>query len=127
MAYEYLRAEVSLSAIRENLRLLRRCVGPGVKMCPAVKCNAYGHGQKIVLEAMEGLVDCLAVVTPAEALELRELGYDGPVLLLIPAAAADDAMDIPAMLAELLKNRITLTAISPLLAISIFLIKTIPT
>lgn len=109
MTYEYLRAEISVSAIRENLRLLRQCVAPGVKFCPAVKCNAYGHGIGVVLRALEGQVDCLAVVTPAEALELRSLGYKGAILLLIPAAAAADAMDVPALLDELLKQRIVLT------------------
>jgi alanine racemase len=110
MTYEYLRAEISLSAIRENLRLLRGCVSPDVKLCPVVKCNAYGHGIKTILPALEGRIDALAVATPAEALELRDLGYDGPVLLLLPAAAADDGMDVPALLDELLRRNIILTA-----------------
>ncbi|MBN1942607.1 MAG: alanine racemase [Phycisphaerae bacterium] len=113
MTHEYLRAEISTSAIRENLRRLRQCTEPGVKFCPAVKCNAYGHGLEPVLRALTGQADALAVATPAEALELRRLGYDGPVLLFLPAAANDDARDVPALLEELLRRNIILTVTRP--------------
>ncbi|MBN1555440.1 MAG: alanine racemase [Phycisphaerae bacterium] len=112
MGYDYLTAYISASAIRENLRLLRQRVAPGVQFCPAVKCNAYGHGLKEVVSILAGQVDCLAVATPAEALQLRDLRYDDPVLLLLPAGADDDAMDIPALLAELLRRGVTLTVTS---------------
>lgn len=107
--YHYLRAEISRSAIRENLQRLRQCVAPGVKFCPVVKCNAYGHGVGPVLEALRGEVDALAVATPAEAMELRERGYDGFLLLLLVSAGVDDAADIPALLGDLLRQRVTLT------------------
>jgi alanine racemase len=67
---------------------------------------------KVVLPALQGQVDCLAVATPAEAMELRDLEYNGPVLLLFPAAADDDGMDIPALLEELLQRNIILTVTS---------------
>jgi alanine racemase len=52
-------------------------------MCVAVKCNAYGHGIDVVLPALKmANVDMLAVAAIPEAMQLRELGWDRPILLL---------------------------------------------
>src|SRR5205823_2367109 len=37
-------AEVSLGALRTNLRAARELVGPGVKVLAVVKADGYGHG-----------------------------------------------------------------------------------
>jgi len=48
-----------------------------------VKCNAYGHGVEVVLPALKTAeVEMLCVATIAEARQVQELGWDGPILLL---------------------------------------------
>ena len=99
-----LTAEISAGAIRENLALLRGRLARGVKLCAVVKCDAYGLGIQHALPALIGGADWLAVATPAEAMELRDLGWDGPVLLFFgPEIYAS------AVLAELLRRDVTLT------------------
>ena len=51
-------------------------------MCAAVKCNAFGHGIKEVLPALEDAkVEMLCVSNIQEAIELRETGWELPILL----------------------------------------------
>ena len=75
-------AEIDLSAIAHNFRQIRKLVGPDVKICPAVKADAYGHGAIPVSRAVlaEG-ADMLGVATVEEAVELRETGIDAPILI----------------------------------------------
>ncbi len=70
------RALVSRSALVHNARLIRRTVGPGVKICAIVKANAYGHGVNLVCDTLlnfgqDGaeppLVDAFAVASLDEA------------------------------------------------------------
>lgn len=76
-------AEVDLSAIRDNIRAIRARVGRQVKIMPAVKANAYGHGAVPVSRAcMEAGADVLCVACVEEGIELREAGIDAPVLIL---------------------------------------------
>lgn len=76
-------AEIDLSAIVHNCRLLRTLAGEGVGICAVVKSNAYGHGVGTILPALrEAEVDMLSVATISEAAELRQLGWDKPILLL---------------------------------------------
>ncbi len=75
-------AEISLDAVAHNLREIRKLVGPGVKICPAVKADAYGHGAIPVSQTVlsEG-ADMLGVATIEEAIELREAGITAPILI----------------------------------------------
>jgi len=76
-------AEIDLSAVIHNCRLIRNLAGTGSKICAVVKSNAYGHGVDTVLPALqEAKVEMLSVATIAEAAELRGLGWDNPILLL---------------------------------------------
>jgi len=36
--------EISTSALRDNIRELKRIIGPRIEFCSVVKANAYGHG-----------------------------------------------------------------------------------
>ena len=73
-------AEVSAGALRRNLaRLKRRC---GVDVMAVVKANAYGHGAVTVAKALGAGVRSLGVATLEEALELREAGRRGEVMVL---------------------------------------------
>lgn len=80
----YLRsyAEVSLEAIRHNVREVKKRIPEGVKLLAVVKANAYGHGAVPVAKALEDLADFYAVAMLEEAAELREAGITHPILIL---------------------------------------------
>lgn len=89
-------AEIDLSAIRHNIEVVRARVGAGVKIMPAVKANAYGHGVLQVSKAcIAAGADVLCVASIDEGIELREAGFDVPVLILgcSTPAAADDIVE----------------------------------
>lgn len=84
MTEEYLTwVEVKKDALRHNLALFKKIIGPQVKLMPVVKSNAYGHG---ILEATKVAidfgVDYIGVVNLDEALLLRKNGIVTPVLVL---------------------------------------------
>ena len=84
-------AEINLDAIRHNFSEIRRHINPASKLCAVVKANAYGHGAiQVSKVAVECGADFLAVATVAEGLELRQAGFDLPILILglIPQTAA---------------------------------------
>jgi alanine racemase len=74
--------EVSASALRHNIGVIRSVVAPGTLVAGVVKANAYGHGLAQVLEAAAGELDWLAVHSAAEARQVRALGYTGPLLVM---------------------------------------------
>jgi alanine racemase len=76
-------AEVDLSAIRDNIRSIRARVGRHVKIMPAVKADAYGHGAVPVSRTcLEAGADALGVACVEEGIELREAGIRAPILIL---------------------------------------------
>jgi len=76
-------AEIDLQVIKENIRAIRRRVGRNVKLIPAVKANAYGHGAVPVSRAcLEGGADMLGVACVDEAAELRRAGVSAPLIVL---------------------------------------------
>ncbi len=85
-------AIVDLAAIRHNLAVVRRLVGPGPKLLVPVKADAYGHGALPVARLCQGLgVDFLGIATVEEGIALREAGIALPLILLgsiLPAEAA---------------------------------------
>jgi len=80
--------EIDLEALRGNLAVLRRLAGPGVPIRPVVKADAYGHGAVPVALALEAAgADGFCVAAIDEAVELREGGVLGPILVLYPVPA----------------------------------------
>ena len=73
-------ATIHLGAIENNLQVVRR-FAPGAKVWAVVKANAYGHGINHVWRSM-AQTDGFAMLDLAEAVLLRELGWQGPILLL---------------------------------------------
>ncbi len=93
-------AEIDLDAIRSNLQGIRGMIRPGTKVCAVVKADAYGHGVKEVTRFYEQCgVDYFAVSMADEALQLRYLGVDKPILIL--------GYTDPVRAEELVKNHIT--------------------
>ncbi|HIE52900.1 MAG TPA: alanine racemase [Armatimonadetes bacterium] len=75
-------ADLNLSALRANVALLRRLLGPKVEILGVVKADAYGHGAVPIARALvaEG-VRFLGVACLPEALELREGGLTQRLVL----------------------------------------------
>ncbi len=91
-----LRMEIDLGCIRRNVGRLQAAAG-GKGLWGVVKANAYGHGAVPVGRALvEAGIAGLAVSNLEEALELREGGLTGPLLVLgglraeaLPRASAE--------------------------------------
>ncbi|MBI2901399.1 MAG: alanine racemase [Planctomycetes bacterium] len=76
-------AEIDLSAVRNNVSVLRRQLRPDTKLLAVVKADAYGHGAvPFAWTAIEAGAAMLGVGDSAEALELREGGITAPILIL---------------------------------------------
>jgi len=76
-------AEIDLPALRQNISVVRREVGPRTRIMAVVKADAYGHGAvPIAWHALRSGCDALGVGDSAEALQLRESGITGPILIL---------------------------------------------
>ncbi|MEM1044236.1 MAG: alanine racemase [Bacteroidota bacterium] len=88
-------AEISLDALRANLRSMRALAGEA-EVVGIVKANAYGHGVDLVAPVLrEEGVGFFAVATVAEGIELRSLGVTERILVFaaplpeqLPAYAA---------------------------------------
>ena len=90
----YVTVETSADAVRHNLRLLRECLAPGVKLCLPVKADCYGHGLKLLINILcprqdtsPPPADVLAVAAPEEAIWVRDFGCRLPLLSFFSAAA----------------------------------------
>ncbi|MCG3177747.1 MAG: Alanine racemase 1 [Phycisphaerae bacterium] len=83
---EPLIAWISRRALADNLAAFRRRVGPGVGVCAMIKADGYGHGQQLVASELAAAgVEFLAVARLEEAVAIRRLGIDRPILLCEPA------------------------------------------
>jgi alanine racemase len=77
--------EIDLNAMRNNLRLCRELLGPGVKLMAMIKAFGYGSGSHEIagLLQFEG-VDYLAVAYTDEGVALREAGIRLPIMVMNP-------------------------------------------
>ncbi len=73
-------ALIDLEALRHNYRLARQ-LGGG-KALAVVKADAYGHGAVACARALQDEADGFGVACIEEALELRQAGIRGPILLM---------------------------------------------
>lgn len=83
--------EIDLAALERNLKLIRASLPPGIRYVAVVKADAYGHGlHQVAARLMHAGADLFAVANIAEALALRELSADWPILLLSPVLPEED-------------------------------------
>lgn len=83
--------EIDLAALERNLKLIRRSLPAGMKYVAVVKADAYGHGlPQVAAHLMHAGADLFAVASLAEALALRELSADCPILLLSSVLPEED-------------------------------------
>lgn len=93
---------VDLSAVRNNVRLLKDRLCAGTKLMAVVKADGYGHGAtEVGLEAAASGADALAVVTADEAVRLRDGGFAGELLVIGPLFGRDEFEELAALGAEI--------------------------
>ena len=76
-------AEIDLSAVVHNYRLLSAQAGADVTLLAVVKANAYGHGAIAVSRALaDAGAPMFAVASIEEAAALRHSGIEQPILVM---------------------------------------------
>jgi alanine racemase len=75
-------AEVSLSAIVDNINNVRKKLPEGTALMAVLKADAYGHGAAVVGKHIEKYIDAAGVASVEEGIELRKAGLSIPVLVL---------------------------------------------
>lgn len=75
-------AVVDLDAIADNIKAVKACVEPDVKVMAVIKTDGYGHGAVEIGKYLKDDVDYYAVAAVEEAIELREAGLGLPILIL---------------------------------------------
>ena len=76
-------AEIDLNALAHNFQIIRKLVGPDVKVLAAVKANAYGHGAvECARRLQQEGADWFGVALPEEGIELRRSSVTTPILCL---------------------------------------------
>ncbi|MDR1827671.1 MAG: alanine racemase, partial [Methylobacteriaceae bacterium] len=74
--------EIDLTAVKNNMLAMKRMVGPGILVMPAVKANAYGHGIVACCRALQDAgADILGVGNVDDAILLRRSGLVMPLLV----------------------------------------------
>ncbi|MBF0253293.1 MAG: alanine racemase [Candidatus Omnitrophica bacterium] len=97
-------AEIDLSALRHNLKMIENIVGNKKKIMPIVKANAYGHGiVEISKVLIENGISYLGVATVDEAMCLRNNGVENNVSILVLGSVLEEEAFVA------VKNDITLT------------------
>ncbi|MGH8808566.1 MAG: alanine racemase, partial [Noviherbaspirillum sp.] len=91
-------ATIHRAALQHNLAVAKRCA-PDSKVWAVVKANAYGHGLERGMRAFAA-ADGLALIEVENAVRLREMGWQKPVLLL---EGFFDESDLPVVAAHQLQ------------------------
>lgn len=105
-SYRPTAAAISTAAIEYNARAFREYISQGSRLMAVVKANGYGHGASSAAEAaLRGGATALGVAILDEAVELRQAGFDVP-LLVMGYTAGEEAITLAA------KHDITLTVFS---------------
>lgn len=76
-----LSVQVNLRTIIKNVTAIKKRLKPGTKFCAVVKSNAYGLGLERISKLLTPHVDCFAVATIKEGIELRKLGIQQDILI----------------------------------------------
>lgn len=94
--------EINLDNIAQNVREIKKCLKPNVRLMGVVKADAYGHGVRETAKTiLENGADALAVAFIDEAVQLRKCGITVPILIL--GNSSESSID------DLLKYNITPT------------------
>ena len=90
-------AEIDLNSLRSNLEQYKSCIKSPTELMCVVKANCYGHGADIIVPFLENElgINWFAVANLTEALQLRECGIRGEILILgyTPPEQADSLIE----------------------------------
>jgi len=89
--------EVSKKRIENNIRMIRRLIGPKVLLAPCIKANAYGLGIKRMAKLLNSYkVDWFCVNSLQEATSLRQIGIRKPILVMgyVPEEDLQQVIDL---------------------------------
>lgn len=78
------KAVISLDAVEQNFREMRKNIAEDTKMIAVVKADAYGHGAVPIAHLIENhdYIWGFAAATAEEAVHLRQVGITKPILIL---------------------------------------------
>ena len=78
------KAVISLDAVEQNFRVMRKNIAEDTKMIAVVKADAYGHGAVPIAHLIENhdYIWGFAAATAEEAVHLRQAGITKPILIL---------------------------------------------
>ena len=94
-------AEINLDIIENNMRQIRSATSPDAQVMAIIKADAYGHGFcEIASTLSKAGADQFGVATADEAIQLRNAGFDLPILILGAVCNED--------ISKLIKNNIML-------------------
>ena len=82
-------AEVDLGAIRHNIGVVRRRIGPSAEILAVVKADAYGHGVAPVARTLAQEASIFGVANLKEARDMEALGTGRDIMLLSPCLPAE--------------------------------------
>lgn len=106
-------AKIDAAAIRHNCATIKKMLPPDCQFGSMVKCNAYGHGIELVLPILqEAEAKMLGVATLMEAVQVRNLGWDGIILLLMPEIGIYSGQKKKDMARLIIENDIRITCVS---------------
>ena len=106
MNTQYPMRTVDLSALRENVRLIRATLPAGTLLMVSVKADGYGHGiVQVARNAIAAGANWLAVARTYEGELLRRAGIEVPVLVLGASSEVE--------MAQGAANALTLTVCTP--------------
>lgn len=75
--------QIDLAAVNHNIKQIRGKIQNNAKLCAVIKADGYGHGAAAMAKtAVEAGADYLAVALLQEAVELRDAGFQEPILIL---------------------------------------------
>jgi len=95
--YERAEARVDLEALAHNCRLIKSRLAPGVELCPVLKADGYGHGAlHCIATVAESGADRIAVATAREAIQVRSILPEVPLLVLGALAPGEVEMVVSA-------------------------------
>jgi alanine racemase len=82
--------EVDLDNFIDNLKEIKRLIGPQVDFMQVVKADAYGHGAiEISNIALKNGARMLGVANADEGVQLRISGIEAPIVILGPSTTAE--------------------------------------
>lgn len=82
-------AEIDLAALKQNVSVVRQCA-PGHPIMAMVKGNGYGIGLVEAAQTLKDRVEGFGVARLEEALQLRAVGVQQPILILAGITEASD-------------------------------------